>query len=248
MLTPYQFASNTPIQAIDLDGLEAKIIVHEIGSNSIMNYTVDLNDPKANRNNILYADKEKYGTRGDLTVIKKVGSDDIIKIFEISNLDWLKNKWDQLTDDTYTGGTQGSGMNLTSREGAGQMESRDIPLDGAKSVEISALLTYANLTKFMNLPTSTIADLLNNPEQIADITDVLTDAFGEYQELPMNNKEIKNNQETEVDHLINVPDLTRNGKDTFILPDGSGVERSFKKIDEKRSESGKRPLKNKKDE
>ncbi|MEM1407359.1 MAG: RHS repeat-associated core domain-containing protein, partial [Bacteroidota bacterium] len=28
MLTPYQFASNTPIQAIDLDGLEAKIIVN----------------------------------------------------------------------------------------------------------------------------------------------------------------------------------------------------------------------------
>ncbi len=29
-LTPYQFASNTPIQAIDLDGLEAKITVNEI--------------------------------------------------------------------------------------------------------------------------------------------------------------------------------------------------------------------------
>ena len=28
MLTPYQFASNTPIQAIDLDGLEAKIVVN----------------------------------------------------------------------------------------------------------------------------------------------------------------------------------------------------------------------------
>jgi len=27
MLTPYQFASNTPIQAIDLDGLEAKYIL-----------------------------------------------------------------------------------------------------------------------------------------------------------------------------------------------------------------------------
>jgi len=33
-LTPYQFASNTPIQAIDLDGLESKIIVHQVGKNS----------------------------------------------------------------------------------------------------------------------------------------------------------------------------------------------------------------------
>ena len=90
MLTPYQFASNTPIQAIDLDGLEARIVVHEIGSNSITNHTVDLNDPKINRNNILYADKEKYGTRGDLTVIKKVGSDEIILKYEIDLVDRLK--------------------------------------------------------------------------------------------------------------------------------------------------------------
>ena len=31
MLTPYQFASNTPIQAIDLDGLEAKIAIYGAG-------------------------------------------------------------------------------------------------------------------------------------------------------------------------------------------------------------------------
>ncbi|MEZ4909515.1 MAG: hypothetical protein R2774_01505 [Saprospiraceae bacterium] len=95
MLTPYQFASNTPIQAIDLDGKEAKIIVHEIGSNSTMNYTVDLNDPKVNRNNILYADKEKYGTRGDLTVIKSLNSDIIIKKFEIGFVDRVKSLFDE---------------------------------------------------------------------------------------------------------------------------------------------------------
>jgi len=31
MLTPYQFASNTPIQATDLDGEEANIVVHTVG-------------------------------------------------------------------------------------------------------------------------------------------------------------------------------------------------------------------------
>ena len=45
------------------------------------------------------------------------------------------------------------------------MESRYLPLDGAKSVEISALLTYVNYTKFMNLPTSTLADFLSNPRK-----------------------------------------------------------------------------------
>ena len=30
MLTPYQFASNMPISAIDIDGLESKLVVHEL--------------------------------------------------------------------------------------------------------------------------------------------------------------------------------------------------------------------------
>ncbi len=43
MLTPYQFASNTPIQAIDLDGLEAKksTTVNSDGS-TIIKITIDL--------------------------------------------------------------------------------------------------------------------------------------------------------------------------------------------------------------
>jgi len=36
MLTPYQFASNTPIWAIDLDGLEAKIISSTISNNNLL--------------------------------------------------------------------------------------------------------------------------------------------------------------------------------------------------------------------
>jgi hypothetical protein len=30
MLTPYQFASDQPIWAIDVDGLERKIVIHKI--------------------------------------------------------------------------------------------------------------------------------------------------------------------------------------------------------------------------
>ena len=43
------------------------------------------------------------------------------------------------------------------------MESRYLPLDGAKSVEISALLTYVNYTKFMNLPTRYTSRIVVKP-------------------------------------------------------------------------------------
>ena len=55
MLTPYQFASNIPISAIDIDGLESKLVVHELGANSTYSYTVDLTDPNLNPNDVLYA-------------------------------------------------------------------------------------------------------------------------------------------------------------------------------------------------
>jgi hypothetical protein len=145
MLTPYQFASNTPIQAIDLDGLEATLVVHEIGQNSITTYPVDLNDPDINPSLTTYADQNKYGTRGHLTVIKNLNSDDIIEIYEVSTIDWLLNKLDNLTSGNGNG-TQPSGLALTSREGAGKMETRVFPKDGAKTVEISALLIYVNFT------------------------------------------------------------------------------------------------------
>lgn len=45
-LTPYQFASNTPIQAIDLDGLEAYIVTETIGTGHTYLVTVDKNDVK----------------------------------------------------------------------------------------------------------------------------------------------------------------------------------------------------------
>ena len=110
MLTPYQFASNMPIAAIDIDGLESKLVVYELGANSTFSYTVDLTDPNLNPKNVLYANQAKYGTRGTLTVIKKNDSDDMIRIFEINKFDWLANQWDNLTDDNYPGGTQGSGQ------------------------------------------------------------------------------------------------------------------------------------------
>ncbi|MBK9257209.1 MAG: hypothetical protein IPM42_17180 [Saprospiraceae bacterium] len=94
MLTPYQFASNTPIQAIDLDGLEAKMVVHEIGSNSITSFEIDLNDPKVNPNTTLHANQAKFSKRGDLTVIKKVGSDEVLLKYEIGIIDWAKNVLD----------------------------------------------------------------------------------------------------------------------------------------------------------
>ena len=188
MLTPYQFASNMPISAIDIDGLESKLVVHELGANSTYSYTVDLTDPNLNPNDVLYAKQKELGKRGTLTVIKKVGSDDLIEIFEISYMNLLKNIYEGMLDDNYPNSTQRSGINLTSKEGGGPMESRYLPLDGAKSVEISALLTYVNYTKFMNLPTSTLQELLLNPEEIANITNLVKTIVEDNYNKSTNNK------------------------------------------------------------
>ena len=71
MLTPYQFASNMPISAMNIDGLESKLVVHELGANSTYSYTVDLTDPNLNPNDVLYAKQKELSKRGTLTVIKK---------------------------------------------------------------------------------------------------------------------------------------------------------------------------------
>ena len=56
----------------------------------------------------------------------------------------------------------------TSKEGGVPWNLGIYSLDGAKSVEISALLTYVNYTKFMNLPTSTLQGIVVNPWEIAN--------------------------------------------------------------------------------
>ncbi len=46
--TPYQFAGNTPIQAIDLDGLEEYIVTYIYNNIQLLNLEVRLNNPDAN--------------------------------------------------------------------------------------------------------------------------------------------------------------------------------------------------------
>ena len=72
MLSTYQFASNTPIRAVDLDGKEREITINKIGKGSqgffvISSYTVTVDNQKANEfvhykdysNNKLYRDVGK---------------------------------------------------------------------------------------------------------------------------------------------------------------------------------------------
>ena len=46
MLTPYQFASNTPIMAIDLDGLEAKVVITYLTEEGKADGTLVITEPK----------------------------------------------------------------------------------------------------------------------------------------------------------------------------------------------------------
>jgi hypothetical protein len=119
----------------------------------------------------------------------------------------------------------------------GAIETRVIPLDGAKTVEISALLIYANFTKFMNLPNSTIAQLLKSPEQIADLTDLTLDINEEVNNL------IENSNQTKVtpNYYDVVPSPESYIKDTIYLPNGTAIE--IKKEKQGKQEIiSKRPL------
>jgi RHS repeat-associated protein len=83
-LTPYQFASNTPIQAIDLDGGEAKIVITNVhyGRKSFLGRVND-QDVYSERPNVRsetttylpgsdgynqFSDNKKLGTRGTLII------------------------------------------------------------------------------------------------------------------------------------------------------------------------------------
>ncbi|WP_347067445.1 RHS repeat-associated core domain-containing protein [Flavobacterium sp. WV_118_3] len=48
-LTPYQFASNTPIMAIDLDGMEAKVVTYGVKNTYDDNYVKDCSDACASK-------------------------------------------------------------------------------------------------------------------------------------------------------------------------------------------------------
>ena len=91
MLTPYQFASNTPIQAIDIEGLEAIMHVYLFNKNSYTNWTVDFRSKINDSNFTLYANQEKYGTRGTLSVFHDLATDTKLEVFELSTKDWFQN-------------------------------------------------------------------------------------------------------------------------------------------------------------
>ena len=85
MLSSYQFASNTPIMADDLDGLEARVRVISTYKTSWAYFDaegilrsktiIDKSDntyPIGNEKYWHYANQEKYGTTGTMTVIEEL--------------------------------------------------------------------------------------------------------------------------------------------------------------------------------
>jgi hypothetical protein len=187
MLTPYQFASNTPIQAIDLDGLEAQIVVNDLGINSKGELFIITSSFLENNNAIEndqtfndYANSYKYGERGTLTVnrfIDPLTINDNGVDFRIYSLESLHLSWYEYLLNLFTfggeGGIQGGGINFTSREGSGPMESRDISLSGAESVDITELLIYVGNSNSLKMPSG--FNFKNDPESLAELVNLITD-------------------------------------------------------------------------
>ena len=94
MLTPYQFASNTPIQAKDLDGLEAKVVIKDVyaqgaarlgdGSYHIIYKTVTKELYPGDQNFDKYANQKVFGDRGTLSVTTL---HDIVKVDDTNSAD-----------------------------------------------------------------------------------------------------------------------------------------------------------------
>lgn len=90
----YNYAENRVRNAIDLHGLQAILHVNLINGNSKTNYSVDMSkvsNPKA----VTYANQEKYGKRGELTVVKNLINDATIEKFEIGFKDRVLNFLDK---------------------------------------------------------------------------------------------------------------------------------------------------------
>lgn len=93
-INPYNYAENRVPNAIDLHGLQAILHVNLINGNSKTNYSVDVSkvsNPKA----VTYANQEKYGKRGELTVVKNLINDATIEKFEIGFKDRVLNFLDK---------------------------------------------------------------------------------------------------------------------------------------------------------
>jgi hypothetical protein len=67
MLTPYQFASNTPIQAIDLDGLEARYATKRLSDGTTL-ITITIRIRVKNSTNATEAEVKKWMAEGEIDI------------------------------------------------------------------------------------------------------------------------------------------------------------------------------------
>ena len=192
-LTPYQFASNTPIQTIDLDGLEARVIVNKIlkvdGELKIV-HSFEIKPEDAHHGQVGsfndYANQKNYGTRGTLVVnefldpYERRDGNKLKKYeyLELSNLDYVKNTIENIkniiTITPGEGGTQKGGVTYTDGEDGGAMETKDQALsEDVKIVDIRSLLIYLNYSKRdISTHAATIRDL-SDPEVMVDAADLI---------------------------------------------------------------------------
>lgn len=187
-LTPYQFASNTPIAAIDLDGLEAKVIVNKIGNIDKEIKIIESTEltPENNYHSRFgnfndFANQNKYGANGTLVVNQFVDPVELPGGGKLNKYEYLKlSTWDNIKNAfTITpgdGGTQRGGISFTDGESGGSMETKDHALsDDVDIVDIGSLLIYLNYSK-RDITTnfSTIRDIAD-PEVMADAADLIGD-------------------------------------------------------------------------
>lgn len=207
--SPYQFAGNKPIIAIDLDGLEEKIVINKIAEVDGVIKVIDNIELTAENkyhpsvgNFTDYANQEKYGTRDTLVVNEfldpiKLKNGNKLHKYEYLNLtNWevLKNAF---TIKYGNGDIQKFGVAYTSEKGGPMQTKSSKEGEEAEIVDIGSLLFYWNYSKYFSLSPSTIREI-SNPQVMAEVADLIADIG----ELTLDKEGAKPNDNKKLDTII----------------------------------------------
>ena len=129
-LSGYNYASNKPVNSIDLHGLQAVLSITQLGVNSKgENFKIrsqEINRPTAGNANNLFSvnsNTQKYGTRGRLDIVENVDTGDRSESFTTSVSDDVLNLVDAAVD--FIGSSEGEiqkdgGLAGSAENGQGQ--------------------------------------------------------------------------------------------------------------------------------
>lgn len=183
MLTPYQFGSNTPIQAVDLDGEEARVVIYDMWktSNGKTVFNVKTADENHDYNQRFSdnANQNKFGKTGTLIIINNLDnkSTNAIYVPEYPVLNFVQTIFKKVLGNLPQIQVFGSNTSGNSLESPKPDFSKPIHNIDLGSKEAKAILELVNLS-FPEVPETPKGGIDNYNElgrKLNELADVITD-------------------------------------------------------------------------